>query len=530
MKRKGLVAWALGLVLMLLSAGITVLLYELIKPLALAIATIIFLACFVSFIFCKLLKGDADHLDYLQEVIHRINKNDLMFEVEDKGNGIVKDIIAQISGMLDSLKHNFKTQVNIATQITEIAEEINKITEESNKSMGELSSASQESSRNSERQFTMLKEISNNVERVVNIIVDISKEMDKTSEFTSESINAAKKGIDGAANIQNNMQEIKEMVVETSGQMKKLQEYSDQVVNLLGLIKTIANQTNMLALNASIEAARAGEHGKGFSVVANEVNKLSIETSNVSRQIEDVLSTFKQEIELISESMNKQNTYVDNGYSVVEQSIAEFQMINGSLSESLNKFGMVSDKITEISASGQEMAAGIEEITSFTDEISEQIKATNKFVQSQQEQSKYLQDAIKKLDKDADNMQQYVTSKVMEGKMLNAAEHIKKVIGEKDSIDDNLINELVKETGIDVIYITDENGIVRHCNEKSGIGINLYDVQADAPDLKSGKIDVVVTPVIRRVEDNKLFKFMTVIDDKGRFYEVALSIDTLLKF
>lgn len=530
MKKKGLIAWILGLALLLIFSGMVVFIVQSIKPLILSIVIIIVISCLFSFALGKLLKGDVEGLDYLQNVIHKINKNDLMFEVEDKGSGIVKEIISQVNEMLESLKGNFKTQVNISTQIAEISSELNKIVNETNESMGSLASSSEDVSQNSDKQFTMLKEISESIERVVNLIVDISKEMDETSEFTSKSISAAKKGIDGTVNIKNNMNEIKERVSETVHQVNMLQEYSSQVVKLLALIKDIANQTNMLALNASIEAARAGEHGKGFSVVANEVNKLSIETSNVSKQIESVLLTFEDEIDSISRAMKKESDYVDEGNSVVEQSIAEFKIINSSLSDSFNKFDNVNNKVSEITASGQEISATIQEITSFTNEISEQIKAANNFVHSQKEQSKHLESYIKKLDSSADNMQQYVTSKVMEGKMLRAAQYWRDAVKDKEKIDDSLMDKVLKETGMDVLYLTDSNGIVQYSNEKMGIGLHIYDIQKPTRDLKSGKKEVVVSPVVRRVEDNKLFKFLTIIDEKKRLCEVALSIETLLKF
>ena len=84
---------------------------------------------------------------------------------------------------------------------------------------------------------------------------------------------------------------------------------------------------------------------------------------------------------------------------------------------------------------------------------------------------------------------------------------------------------------MDVIYITDKDGVVRYCNEMGVIGIlNLYSADKSILALKEGKIKYSATPIKKRVEDGKLFKFLAVIDENNIIYQVALSIDSLLKF
>jgi len=147
----------------------------------------------------------------------------------------------------------------------------------------------------------------------------------------------------------------------------------------------------------------------------------------------------------------------------------------------------------------------------------------------QNEKVATLQEITEKLNQSADYMQQYVTSKVMEGKMIKSVSHVQKAVKNKD-ITDGIINKLLVETGVDVIYITDNKGEVKYCNEKGSIGLKLYEVDLSFQALKEGKVKHVATPVKKRFEDGRLFKFLAMIDENGIIFQVGLSIDSLLKF
>jgi len=140
-----------------------------------------------------------------------------------------------------------------------------------------------------------------------------------------------------------------------------------------------------------------------------------------------------------------------------------------------------------------------------------------------------IQKVMDKLRDESNYMLEYVTSKVMEGKMLREVQHIKKWV-ENNKVNNDSITKLCKETGMDIIYITDEKGVVKHCNDKQALGLNLYDVDSSFSALRNGSKKFIATPIKKRIEDDELYKFLAIVNEKGAIYEVGLSMNSLLQF
>jgi len=136
---------------------------------------------------------------------------------------------------------------------------------------------------------------------------DASSNMSQMSRNTTE---VTGEGQEKMKAMSKQMQEIDQFVDSTSIAIGKVNEESVKIDNIVSMIKEIANQTNLLSLNASIEAARAGEHGKGFSVVASEIRKLAMNSHNASEQV-------NLSIKLIQEKIRQVNELVQNGLKIV---------------------------------------------------------------------------------------------------------------------------------------------------------------------------------------------------------------------
>ena len=516
----------IGFLALLATLGLVLVISRLVSSLIINMIVIIGLAIFINIIISTQFKKSIKEV---KSIIKRVNENDLMFTIDSKEKGISDGIIKDLDSMVGELKSNFKSQVNLATEISEASERLRSISNETTDAMETISSSTEISTDNTEKQFEMLRQVGYSSEKIVETLHKMTEEMRKTVDFTTESIDAASKGIEATGEIQNKMTLTRDLALTNSEKVLSLRNHSQEVVKLMDVINSISQQTNMLALNASIEAARAGEHGRGFAVVALEVSKLANETNQASQKIGDVISTLQREIASISQSMQEETKQVEEGYELVTDTIEDFKKIQESLNQSVNRLNDIHLAVGEISNNGEEIAASIEETTSFSEEISAQMQQTRAQVDLQREKANKLQEITSKLSERADYMQQYVTSKVMEGKMLKDTIYIQKELKDKQ-ISDNLINKLLKDTGVDVIYVTDNKGVIRHCNDKDSIGVNLYEADASFINLKEGRVKYIATPVKKRIEDGKLFKFLAMIDDKGVIYEIGLSLETLLKF
>ncbi|SCZ04587.1 methyl-accepting chemotaxis protein [Alkaliphilus peptidifermentans] len=468
-------------------------------------------------------------LKKILECINRINENDLMFEVYSNEPGWCGVILKQIEEMVSNQKKNFRQEVNTSTEIAEVSRQLNEVSAESTETMTSIAVSTEITCRKGEEQFEMLNDIAKENNEMIKTLDYVSLEMDNTTKFTGDTIREAQRGIDATGAIKEKMKEIKDVVEATAKQVEKLKNDSYKMEGMMDLINSITEQTNLLALNASIEAARAGEHGKSFAVVAQEVSKLSQGTREVSKEIEEVLFNLKIEIEGIGDWMKQEKLQVDESYKLIEHTVEDFYKVNSALQLSIDKIENMNQNIGKVNAKGKNIGSNIQEATMFSKEISAQMQQSTAEVLLQNQRLVNLQEITNTLYENADQMQQNVTSMVMEGKMLQAVDYIQNDTKNK-AIDKQQVARLLDETGMDAIYITDKMGVVKHCNEESSIGLDLYKVDPSFIALRERKVTKVTTPVKKRVEDNKLFKFLATIDENGIIYQVGLSIDTLLKF
>ena len=155
---------------------------------------------------------------------------------------------------------------------------------------------------------------------------------------SNQTADSANESIDAVHNVSENFVKLNEIIENVDNQISTLTQQSEEITSVVNLIKDIADQTNLLALNAAIEAARAGEHGRGFAVVADEVRKLAERTQKATQEISITVTTLQQETNFIQE----QSEVMSNIANESSQKVEEF-------ADTLKKFGKHSQE-TSISA------------------------------------------------------------------------------------------------------------------------------------------------------------------------------------
>ncbi|QGX64590.1 HAMP domain-containing protein [Bacillus sp. ms-22] len=248
-------------------------------------------------------------------------------------------------------------------------------------------SASEQTSSSIEQVSEASREQSGAVGKVASTIQEVSTGMHNAAEHTSDvsghSISVTEKAEEGASLIQQfvkQMSSIKESVNEHHSTMANVQVQFTGIQDLLGNIHAIADQTNLLALNAAIEAARAGEHGRGFAVVADEVRKLAEESSQLTDQISQLLANVNKDTERSSHSMTK-----------VERDVAEGVKVS-QLSE--QSFHDILESIRDISMKAEELSATTEQISASTEEISQTVGVIEEGAKRNSEETEYMSAAV----------------------------------------------------------------------------------------------------------------------------------------
>jgi twitching motility protein PilJ len=178
--------------------------------------------------------------------------------------------------------------------------------------------ASQHLLRASETQVKQAAAASDSLARVVMSIEEVSGNAERCSDVARHAVDVAHKGGDAVRRTIEGMNTIRETIQDTSKRIKRLGESSQEIGDIVDLIEEIAEQTNILALNASIEASRAGEASRGFAVVADEVQKLAERSSNAARQIDVLVSTIQSDTNEAVVSMERSTTDVVGGALLAE--------------------------------------------------------------------------------------------------------------------------------------------------------------------------------------------------------------------
>jgi twitching motility protein PilJ len=212
----------------------------------------------------------------------------------------------------------------------------------------------------SDAQSKQVESATQAIGRMVSSIEEVSGDAERSSDVARHSVDVAHKGGEAVRRTIEGMNAIRETIQETSKRIKRLGESSQEIGNIVELINDIADQTNILALNASIQASMAGEAGRGFAVVADEVQRLAERSANATKQIEVLVRTIQADTNEAIVSMERSTTDVVGGALLAENAGAALEEIEQVSAQ-------IASLVQNISNSAREQAAAADAVMRIVD-------------------------------------------------------------------------------------------------------------------------------------------------------------------
>lgn len=264
----------------------------------------------------------------------------------------------------------------------------------------EISSSADEMASGAQQQTMQTTEVASSIEQMTKTIIETSKNTSVASDIARKAGSTAKEGGKVIEETIEGMNSIAEVVSHSASTVQNLANSSSQIGEIVQVIEDIADQTNLLALNAAIEAARAGEQGRGFAVVADEVRKLAERTTKATKEITIMIKTIQNETEKAITSMSDGTSKVESGRILANKA-------GKALADIINSTERVSDVITQVAAAAEEQSRA-------SDEISRSIETINSVTQETSSGVSQIATAVDDLSKLTLRLQDTLSSFVVD--------------------------------------------------------------------------------------------------------------------
>ncbi|MBI5748793.1 MAG: methyl-accepting chemotaxis protein, partial [Nitrospinae bacterium] len=295
-----------------------------------------------------------------------------------------EDEVGILGRALNAMKNNLKNMIvsvrNNAESVASGVDEILKIVSAT--------------ANGAEKQNVQATQIATSMGEMSSTVIEVAKNSSDAASSAKAAMEAADDGGKKVEATVEGMNRISSSVEESAKAIGELGRSSDQIGKIVSVIDDIADQTNLLALNAAIEAARAGEQGRGFAVVADEVRKLAERTTKATKEIAGMVKTMQSGMSEVVKSM-------EDGTKEVKRGVGLANSAGESLSKIVNLVQSVTEMINQIATATEEQSSATEEISSNIEDISKVGKETA-------EGAGRSSDAVNRLKGLANNLQELV--------------------------------------------------------------------------------------------------------------------------
>jgi twitching motility protein PilJ len=279
---------------------------------------------------------------------------------------VTDDITGAIA---DAINYSIDEMRRLVTGINAAAQQVTAATEEARAISGQLLGATQ-------KQSSEIQETGQSAMQMAQSMAEVSKNAGDSARVAEISLRAAEKGAHAVQNAIRGMNDIRDQIQGTSKRIKRLGESSQEIGEIVQLISDITEQTNVLALNAAIQAASAGEAGRGFTIVAEEVQRLAERSAEATKHISAIVRSIQRDTQDAVQAMEHSTQGVVEGTRTAdqaEQALREIQQVSNRMAQLI---GAISEATQRQSNSATQVAASMKQILGITQLTTESTQKT----------------------------------------------------------------------------------------------------------------------------------------------------------
>jgi len=297
---------------------------------------------------------------------------------------VTEDITGAIA---DSVNYTVEELRTLVSQVQGTVGRVTETTQQVEATSTELLAASDE-------QLREIRETGESVLQMAGRINEVSAQAQQTAQVARQSLQAAESGLTAVQNTIGGMNSIRDQIQETSKRIKRLGESSQEIGEITELISDITEQTNVLALNAAIQAASAGEAGRGFSVVAEEVQRLAERSGDATRQIAALVKTIQTDTQDAVGAMERSTQGVVEGTRLSDaagNALGDIDRVSRQLADLI---GQISNQALREAESANVVAANIQHIFAVTEQTGEGTRSTAQMVRELSRTAEELKQSV----------------------------------------------------------------------------------------------------------------------------------------